>query len=286
MSESDAARAWSDHADSYDSLFAPLTSFVARGLFSAAAHQLPKGARLLDVACGTGALSLPALDWARRMDGHVVATDFSSEMVRRTELALGRTGAPAGTFRTAVENGEKLTFEEGAFDAVFSCFGIFLFSDRISGFREAARVLKPGGLFGTTVWQGPATNAMLRAQMKPVMEALPARLRPDPSTPPARSWMEIADANALRAEVEGLGVFDQVSIAPFQATFVIGERERAWRAMQNNPVLGALLRACSTEELSVIRDHLFDHFTELSGSKDAPVFLDSVCNVLIARRTA
>ena len=284
MNESDAARAWSEHADSYNTLFAPLTSFIARGLFAAAEPQIPTGARILDVACGTGALSLPALAWAARRDGHVTATDFADEMVRRTEEALGHTGAPSNAFRAQVENGEKLSFGAGAFDAVFSCFGIFLFSDRIAGFREAARVLKPGGVFGTTVWQGPATNVMLRAQMKPVMEALPERLRPDPNSPPPRSWMEIADAKALRAEVESLEAFDEIRITPFHATFVIGDRERAWHAMQNNPVMGALLRACTEAELLAMRARLFDHFTEIAGSKDAPVFLDSACNVLIARR--
>ncbi|MFO0667683.1 MAG: class I SAM-dependent methyltransferase [Polyangiaceae bacterium] len=284
MSENDAASAWSHHAETYGTLFAPLTGFIARGLFTAAEKKLKSGSRILDVACGTGALSIPALEWATGASGHVTATDFSEEMVRRTHEALLRSGAPRTAFETRVENGERLTFTDASFDAVFSCFGIFLFSDRVAGFREAGRVLRSGGVFGTTVWKGPAENEMLRAQMAPVMETLPERLRPNPAAPPPRSWVEISEEGALRAEVEGIGLFEDIQIKPFRATFVIGDRERGWFAMQNNPVMGALLRQCTQDELSRIRTRLMQHLDELAGGPELPVYLSSVCNVLIARR--
>lgn len=286
MSEGDAAGAWSKHADSYESLFAPLTGFVARGLFLAAERKLAPKARILDIACGTGALSLPALAWAANAGGHVVATDFSEEMVRRTRDALERSKAPPGTFATQVENGEKLSFADASFDAVFSCFGIFLFSDRAAGFREAGRVLKPGGVFATTVWHGPATNEMLRAQMMPVMAALPERLRPNPAAPPPKSWLEVSEERGLRAEVESAGLFEDIRITPFHATYVISDRERGWKSMRDNPVMGALLRQCDAKELDAIRGRLMDHFTELAGGPDEPVHLHAVCNVLVARRAA
>lgn len=48
--------------------------------------------------------------------------------------------------RCEVHDGQALSLESGSFDAVSSSFGIFLFPDRHAGWREAARVLKAGGL--------------------------------------------------------------------------------------------------------------------------------------------
>lgn len=285
MTESDAARAWSEHSEIYDSLFAPLTGFIALGLFRTAELKLPSGARCLDIACGTGALALHAHAWAKRHGGHITATDFSQQMVRGARSALERAGGTPQTFTTQVEDGQRLSFADATFDGVFSCFGIFLFADRLAGWREAARVLKPGGVFATTVWQGPATNPMLREQMKPMMEAMPERMRPPPgSPPPPGSWMEIGDAAALRGELERLDAFDQIEIRPLRTTFVLGDREASWRATETNPVMGGMLRQCSTDERAAIKARMQAHLRELAGADDAPIYLEAVCNVVTARR--
>jgi demethylmenaquinone methyltransferase/2-methoxy-6-polyprenyl-1,4-benzoquinol methylase len=104
--------------------------------------QVGPGARVLDVATGTGDL---ALALARRVapDGSVVGSDFSEGM-----LARARVKAPA-------EPGVKLTFEWGdalalpyqddSFDAATVGFGARNFSDLSRGLSEMARVVRPGG---------------------------------------------------------------------------------------------------------------------------------------------
>lgn len=282
----DAAAAWDDHADTYAKLFAPLTGFVARSMWRMVEPRLPPTPSLLDIACGSGALALPAVERLleeRRANGSagtIVATDFSPKMVALTQANAAALGAGDDVIRCAVENGEALSFADASFDAAFSSFGIFLFGDRRAGWREAARVLRPGGTFATSVWQGPQNNPMLRAQIVPIMESLPKHLLPTQKG----GWMEISDASALIAEVTDSAPFTDVRCHPFHATIVIPDWRAAWDSMRNNPVMGALLRACTEAELAVVKDHVLGQFRGLAGGDGQPLLLESVCNILVATR--
>jgi demethylmenaquinone methyltransferase/2-methoxy-6-polyprenyl-1,4-benzoquinol methylase len=95
------------------------------------------GARVLDVATGTGDL---ALELAGRVapGGEVVGSDFSEEM-----LARARTKAPSIRFEWG--NALELPYPDDAFDAATVGFGARNFSDLDRGLREMARVVRPGG---------------------------------------------------------------------------------------------------------------------------------------------
>jgi demethylmenaquinone methyltransferase/2-methoxy-6-polyprenyl-1,4-benzoquinol methylase len=99
------------------------------------------GARVLDVATGTGDL---ALELARRVapGGAVIGADFSEQM-----LALARRKpAPAGAaLRFEAANALDLPYGDGAFDAATVGFGARNFSDLDRGIAEMARVVRPGG---------------------------------------------------------------------------------------------------------------------------------------------
>ncbi len=284
--QASTAAGWDRHATTYAKLFAPLTGYIARAMLQLIAPKLPARAHLLDIACGTGALTVPAIEWALHerattgAAGMVTASDFSPGMVEYTRKAATACGADAELLRCDVQNGEALTYDDASFDAVGSSFGIFLFDDRVAGWREAARVLRPGGLFVTSVWQGPETNMMLRAQTKPVLEALPAHLLPSN----ARSWIEISRADALIAEVTTAAPLTDARCFPFQASLVLPNAQATFDAMVDNPVIGALLRQCSPEEFAVVRENVLASFVELAGGADQPVIFDSACNILVARR--
>lgn len=284
--QASTAAGWDRHATTYASMFAPLTGYIARAMLRLIAARLPARAQLLDIACGTGALTLPAVERALHerattgAAGTVTASDFSAGMVRHTRMAAAAIGADDAILRCDVQNGEALTYDDASFDAVGSSFGIFLFDDRAAGWREAARVLRPGGLFVASVWQGPETNMMLRAQTRPIFEALPARLQPDNP----RSWIEIAQADALIAEVTAAAPLTDARCYPFQASLVLPGPQAAFDAMVDNPVIGALLRQCSPDELAVVRSHVLASLAELAGGPDLPFTLDSACNILVARR--
>jgi demethylmenaquinone methyltransferase/2-methoxy-6-polyprenyl-1,4-benzoquinol methylase len=127
-------------------VYDPLNSLMTAGLHhrwrtrAADLAQLAPGARALDVACGTGDLSL---ELARRVGpgGEVVACDFSEPM-----LELARKKA-AGTPTIHVEwaNALELPYRDDEFAAATVGFGVRNFSDLERGLSELARVVRPGG---------------------------------------------------------------------------------------------------------------------------------------------
>lgn len=276
---------WGQHAATYARLGAPFTGYIAQSLFLSVAGRLPREARILEIACGNGELAraavLHCLDERRTTGkcGSVVATDFSPGMVALAKRTLDGLGAP-DVARCEVQDGQALGFDSASFDAVFSAFGIFLFPDRAAGWREAARVLRPGGLFATAVWRGPEDNALARLQMAPVIPALPERVRASLPRPP---WLDIASAEGLTKEVCAAG-FVAPEVSVFNAVLTAPTPRAMWNMMRENPVSQSLLSACSDEEFTVVERSVLSTFEEMAGGADRPVRFDASCHFLVARR--
>jgi SAM-dependent methyltransferase len=285
MAHSGLSAAWDRHAGTYARVSAPCTGFIGQSLFLSVAGRLPARAEILEIACGTGELSraavLHSLDELRATgaSGRVVATDFSPEMVAVARANLGSLDA-GDVVRCEVQNGQSLGFESASFDAAFSAFGIFLFPDRNAGWREAARVLRPGGLFATAVWRGPEENALARLQMAGVLAALPERLRAMRAGP---GWLEITSAEGLSNEVCAAGFVDP-EVTVFNAVLTAPTPRAMWSSMLENPVSGALLSQCSLDELAVVERSVLSGFEKLAGGADRPLRFDASCHLLVARR--
>jgi len=161
------------------------------------------------------------------------------------------------------------------------CIRDSLFPDRLAGWREAARVLKPGGLFATSVWRGPEKNSMARLQQQAVLPALPERLL-DP--PPSWEWGEIAEADGLMDEICSAAPFENATVSVLNATLVVSSPATLWRGMLGNPLAGRLLRACTPDELEEVKSSVLDAYGELAGGSDRPLLLDASCHVLVANR--
>lgn len=127
----------------FEAYFVPALSLPWVGPVCSAAGLRP-GQRVLDVACGTGALAREAF---RRVTpaGSVVGLDGEQAMV-----AVARKTAPQIDWR--VGDAEALPFPDGHFDAVVSQFGLMFFDDRIKGLQEMRRVLHPRGTLAVAVW--------------------------------------------------------------------------------------------------------------------------------------
>ncbi len=104
------------------------------------------GDAVVDVACGTGDLSL---ELARRVGptGSVVGCDFSEQMLvlAREKGARDAAGAGAAPVRFEWANALALPYEDRQFAAATVGFGARNFSDLEQGLREMARVVRPGG---------------------------------------------------------------------------------------------------------------------------------------------
>ena len=127
---------YAQFARHYDKVFQWF--FVPRHRDAVRRLQLPPGARVLDVGCGTG-LSLREYPAGAR----VVGLDLSSEMLAVAEKRA-RQQARA---RVDLVRGDALhlPFPEASFDALLCAFVISVVSDPPALARELARVTRPGG---------------------------------------------------------------------------------------------------------------------------------------------
>lgn len=68
----------------------------------------------------------------------------------------------------------RLTFGDAEFDTVVYQFGIMFFPDKTAAYREARRVLRPGGAFIFSVWDSLGTNELPKVVSEAVAVAFPA----------------------------------------------------------------------------------------------------------------
>ena len=109
------------------------------------ALDLRAGQKVLDVAAGNGNVTLAA---ARRWC-EVTSTDYVPSL-----LEGGRARASAEGLKIAFKeaDAEALPFDDGAFDAVVSTFGVMFTPNQERAASELLRVCKPGGQIGLANW--------------------------------------------------------------------------------------------------------------------------------------
>jgi SAM-dependent methyltransferase len=141
-------------------MFAPYAREIARRV------ALGGPARVLEVACGTGALTRE-LRHALPSFTPLVATDLNEAMVARAREA-GTDGVAWATADAAA-----LPFDDAEFDAVACGFGLMFLPDRVAGLAEAERVLRPGGTLVASVWRPLAEHPAHAAVADGLAEAFP-----------------------------------------------------------------------------------------------------------------
>ena len=111
--------------------------------------SLAPGEHVLDLACGTGLLTLAAAD-AVGTNGKVVGTDLSGQMIEVARQRAVERQLRNVTF--ARMDAETLDLPHATFDAVLCSLGLMYVSDSARAVREWQRVLKPGGRAVIAVW--------------------------------------------------------------------------------------------------------------------------------------
>jgi demethylmenaquinone methyltransferase/2-methoxy-6-polyprenyl-1,4-benzoquinol methylase len=111
--------------------------------------SLVEGARVLDVACGTGDLSLVLAEAGR---ARVVGLDFCRPM-----LEIARRKAAEGSRAIPFVEGDalRLPFADETFDAATIAFGLRNLAGVAEGLRELRRILKPGGRLAVLEFSSP-----------------------------------------------------------------------------------------------------------------------------------
>jgi ubiquinone/menaquinone biosynthesis C-methylase UbiE len=157
---------------------------------------------VLETAAGSGVVTRALAPRLPRGASYIV-TDLNQPMV---DYAASRQ-PPDTRIKWRQADALALPFENAAFDLVCCQFGAMFFPDRISGYREARRVLKPGGRFLFNVWDRIEENVFAHD----VTNAL-ARIFPnDPPRFLARTPHGYHDTALIRSELEEAG-FSRVVI--------------------------------------------------------------------------
>jgi len=141
-------------------LFADYAADMARRVAASGAKNV------LEIAAGTGIVSrqlrnlLPA-------DARLTVSDLNAPML---EFARAKFDA-GGNIAFRVADGAALPFEDGAFDAVVCQFGVMFFPDKEVAYREARRVLSPGGRYFLSVWDSFRYNRSARLAHETIASA-------------------------------------------------------------------------------------------------------------------
>jgi len=185
----------------YDRFLVPLIfEPYARDLAERIARAEPRD--ILETAAGTGVLTRAI---ASRLPAHtrIVATDLNQPML---DQAAARQAPPDRvTWRQA--DALALPFEDRAFDVVACQFGVMFFPDRVKGYGEARRVLRPRGRFLFNVWDRISDNEFADV----VTGALAMVFPQDPPLFMARTPHGHHDVRKIREELAAAG-FTDVSI--------------------------------------------------------------------------
>jgi ubiquinone/menaquinone biosynthesis C-methylase UbiE len=193
----------------FEDYAADLADRVAAGLPS----------RVLETAAGTGIVT-HAL--ARRLPHatEIVATDLNQPML---DFAAAQPGGEQVAWRQA--DAQNLPFPDASFDAVICQFGVMFFPDKAAAYREARRVLKPGGRFLFNVWGSLAENEVSQV----VSDAVAALFPADPPQFLARTPYTYHDTLGIEQELRAAG-FARIEVE------AVAKRSRA--PSHRDPALG------------------------------------------------
>ena len=206
MTESDKVFAGSI-PELYDAYLVPLGfERYAEDLAERAAALAPK--TVLETAAGSGCVTR-ALASRLASDARYTVTDLNQPML---DYAANKQRLDNRiTWRQA--DALALPFDDTSFDAVVCQFGVMFFPDRIAGYCEARRVLRPGGSLLFNVWDRIEANEFAHV----VTEAAALVFPDDPPRFLARTPHGYHDLEQIRDELGRAG-FSQISITTLEET--------------------------------------------------------------------
>jgi SAM-dependent methyltransferase len=204
----EVGKRWTSQQTRLDAMLAPIS---VKALQVAAAKP---GERILDVGCGCGATSM-ALAEAVGPGGAVLGADVSAPMLA---LAKDRAGTKFRHLAFKEADAAAHAFEAGAFDLLFSRFGVMFFADPDAAFANMRKALKPGGRVAFACWRDWRENEWVRVPTAAVRPHVPPQPQLGPEDPGPFSF---ANPGRVRRILANAG-FDVITLKPFDTAIEIG----------------------------------------------------------------
>jgi ubiquinone/menaquinone biosynthesis C-methylase UbiE len=266
--------AWDKIAPGYDKTNTPTQMWLGNeGLRRA---ELRPGMRFLDVAAGSGALSIPAA----RIGAQVLATDQSFVML---DLLKQRAHEEGLSIETRVMDGHALELVDESFDIAGSQFGVMLFSDMPKGVSEMARVVKPGGRVLMIVYGDPHKIDFLGFFVSAIQS-----VRPDFTGPPMDPLplpFQLQDPERLRKELAAADL-TAIKVETITETTEFRSGEDLWEwVIWSNPIAGAVLEELrlTDSERAVIQQTL-ERLVRERATESGPALLSNPINIGIGTK--
>lgn len=246
---------WNDIAAGFDEVVTPAS--MRLGEEALRRLDLRPGIRFLDVAAGSGALSIPAA----RAGADVLAVDLAPTMIDRL-MERARTEGLTN-LEGRVMDGQALDLDDGLFDVTASVNGVSLFPDLQAGLREMVRVTRPGGRVLVVAF-GPPDRAEFLGFFLGALRATVPGFVPPPSDPSPLPF-QVADPAVLRRRLEVAGL-DEVRVETDTWSMRFRSAEHFWDLVTHSNPLGAELSAGLTDEQTAEAKRVLEGmFRERSG---------------------
>ena len=258
--------AWDVIAEGYDRHVAPQEEQLADEALGLVG--LKAGERFLDVAAGTGGLSLPAA----RLGAKVLATDWSPAMIEAFRARAREEGLTDAEGR--VMDCQALDLEEDTFDVTGSQFGVMLVPDQPGALREMVRVTRPGGRVLLIAYGQPGEFEVLQSFISALHAVLPD-FPGLPDDPPPLEF-QVSDPQVLRRRLTEAGLRDvDVVRSAERPAFHSGQEMWDW-VVYSNPIPGMLVADLTQEQRDTIRLVLDGMLRERSGGNRPAVLANAV----------
>jgi ubiquinone/menaquinone biosynthesis C-methylase UbiE len=266
--------AWDRIAPGYDRTNTPTQMWLGNEALSRAG--LRSGMRFVDVAAGSGALSIPAA----RIGAQVLATDQSSVML---DLLGQRVRQEGLGIETRVMDGHALELDDDSFDMAGSQFGVMLFPDMPKGIKEMVRVVKPAGCVLMIVYGDPHKIEFFDFFVRAIQSVRPDFAGPPMDPPPLP--FQLQDPGRLRNELAAAGL-KNVKVETITETTEFRSGEALWEwVIWSNPIAEAVLKdlGLTDDERIVIRKTLETLVQERAGGS-GPALLSNPINIGIGTK--
>lgn len=212
----------------YERLMVPMIfQAAAESLAGVVAAGSPND--ILETAAGTGALTRALIKSCPNTT--ITATDLNQPML---DAAMARNPRATGV-RWRQADALDLPFDDGAFDAVVCQFGVMFFPDRVRGYREAGRVLRPGGSFVFNTWDRIENNEVTFI----IESALTVAAPKSPLDFMSRTPHGYFSPTQIRIDLEAAGMQD-VTITTVDGTSRTTASEAAIAFCQGTPLRAAI----------------------------------------------